>query len=99
MASRLLGDSRDAEEITQDALMTVVRKIGTFRGEAAFSSWLYRIAANAAYERLRSRRTRAEVPLDPLLTAFGHAAYGALLGVIAGTVEDTSVSTRLRTAA
>lgn len=70
VASRMLGDSRDAEEITQDALMTVVRKIGTFRGEAAFSSWLYRIAANAAYESLRYRRTRAEVPLDPLLTAF-----------------------------
>jgi RNA polymerase sigma-70 factor (ECF subfamily) len=70
VAARLLGDPRDAEEVTQDVLMTIVRKIGTFRGEAAFSSWLYRIAANAAYERLRSRRSRAEVPLEPLLAVF-----------------------------
>lgn len=70
VASRMLADSRDAEEITQDVLMTVVRKIGTFRGDAAFSSWLYRIAANAAYERLRSRRARVEVALDPLLGMF-----------------------------
>jgi RNA polymerase sigma-70 factor (ECF subfamily) len=70
VAARLLGDARDAEEITQDVLMKVVRKIGTFRGEAAFSSWLYRVTANAAYERLRVRRLRAEVPLDPLLAVF-----------------------------
>ncbi len=70
MAARLLGDPRDAEEVTQDVLMTVVGKIGTFRGQAAFSSWLYRIAANAAYDRLRSRRSRAEVSLEPLLPLF-----------------------------
>lgn len=70
VADRLLGDPRDAEEVTQDVLMTVVGKIGTFRGEAALSSWLYRIAANAAYERLRSRRSRAEVSLEPVLPVF-----------------------------
>lgn len=70
VAARLLGDPRDAEEVTQDVLMTVVGKIGTFRGQAAFSSWLYRIAANAAYNRLRSRRARAEVSLEPLLPLF-----------------------------
>lgn len=70
VAARLLGDPRDAEEVTQDVLMTVVGKIGTFKGQAAFSSWLYRIAANAAYDRLRSRRSRAEVSLEPLLPLF-----------------------------
>lgn len=70
VADRLLGAPRDAEEVTQDVLMTVVEKIGTFRREAAFSSWLYRIATNAAYERLRSRRSRAEVSLEPLLPVF-----------------------------
>jgi len=70
VASRLLGDPRDAEEVAQDVLMTVTRKIGTFKGEAAFSSWLYRIATNAAYERLRSRRVRPEVALEPLLPVF-----------------------------
>lgn len=70
VAARLLGDPRDAEEVTQDVLMTVVGKIGTFKGQAAFSSWLYRIAANAAYDRLRSRRSQAEVSLEPLLPLF-----------------------------
>ncbi len=70
VAARLLGDPRDAEEVTQDVLMTVVQKIGTFKREAALSSWLYRIVANAAYDRLRSRRAQAEVPLDPLLAVF-----------------------------
>ena len=70
LAARLLGDDRDAEETAQDVLLTVVQKIGTFKGEAAFSSWLYRIAANAAYDRQRSRRARAEVPLEPLLPLF-----------------------------
>lgn len=70
VAARLLGDPRDAEEVTQDVLLIVLEKIGTFRGEAAFSSWLYRIAANAAYERLRSRRSREELSLDAVLPVF-----------------------------
>lgn len=67
---RLLNDPRDAEEVTQDVLLTVVQKIQTFKGEAAFSSWLYRIAANAAYQRLQQRRSRQEVPLEPFLPVF-----------------------------
>ncbi len=70
VASRLLANARDAEEVTQDVLMTVVQKIGTFKDEAAFSSWLYRIAANEACNRLRLRRSRAEVSLEPLLPVF-----------------------------
>lgn len=73
VAARLLGDSRDAEEVAQDVLMTVVGKIGTFRGEAAFSSWLYRIATNATYERLRSRRSPAEASVETLLPVFDEA--------------------------
>ncbi|MBI4607481.1 MAG: sigma-70 family RNA polymerase sigma factor [Candidatus Rokubacteria bacterium] len=70
LARRLLDDPRDAEEVTQDVLLTVVQKIQTFRGDAALSSWLYRIAANAAYQRLRARRSRAEVSLDAFLPVF-----------------------------
>ncbi len=70
LALRMLGDPRDAEEVAQDVLLTVVRKIATFKEEAALSSWIYRIAANAAYQRLRSRRSRAEVSLEPFLPVF-----------------------------
>jgi len=67
---RMLRDPRDAEEVTQDVILTVVRKIQTFKGEAAFSSWVYRIAANAAYGRLRALRSRPEVSLEPFLPVF-----------------------------
>lgn len=73
---RITGAREDAEEATQDALWTAGRKIHTFKGDAAFGSWLYRIAANAAYMKLRSRKAQAgEIALDdvlPVLDADGH---------------------------
>jgi RNA polymerase sigma-70 factor, ECF subfamily len=59
LAIRITGNASDAEEVVQDALWAVTRKIDTFRGEAAFGSWVYRITANAAYQKLRGRRNRA----------------------------------------
>jgi RNA polymerase sigma-70 factor (ECF subfamily) len=56
LAIRICGNAADAEEVVQDAVWAVISRIGTFRGEAAFSSWLYRIVANAAYQKLRTRR-------------------------------------------
>lgn len=71
VAARVLGDRRDAEEVTQNVLMTVMGKIRTFKGEAAFSSWLYRIAANAAYDQARARRARVDdLSLDAVLPVF-----------------------------
>jgi len=54
LAWRITGSAQDAEEAVQDAFLSVTRKIDTFRGESAFGSWLYRIVANAAYQRCRS---------------------------------------------
>src|SRR5262249_44851623 len=71
LARRITGSHRDAEEVAQDALSTAARKIGAFKGGSVFSSWLSRIAANAAYEKLHARRGRAgEVVLDDVLPAF-----------------------------
>ena len=68
LTMRITGVNEDAEEAAQDALWTAARKIGTFKGESAFGSWLYRIAANAAYQKLRTRRAKArEVALDDVL--------------------------------
>jgi len=58
LAFRITGNREDAEEVVQDALWTASRKIHSFRGESAFGSWLYRIAANTAYQKLRERRGR-----------------------------------------
>jgi RNA polymerase sigma-70 factor (ECF subfamily) len=55
----------DAEEVRQDVLMKVYRKIGAFRGDSALSSWIYRITFNTAMSRLRnSRLARAAEQLD-----------------------------------
>jgi RNA polymerase sigma-70 factor (ECF subfamily) len=54
LAFRYLRNKEDAEEITQDVLFKVHRKVGAFRGDSALSSWIYRITFNAAMSRLRS---------------------------------------------
>src|SRR5437870_9904965 len=71
LALRITGSNEDAEEAAQDALWTAARKISTFKGESAFGSWLYRIAANAAYQKLRARRSKAhEIAIDDVLPSF-----------------------------
>ena len=48
LAFRYLRNKEDAEEVTQDVLFKVYRKVGAFRGDAALSSWIYRITFNTA---------------------------------------------------
>jgi len=63
LALRYVKNWEDAEEVTQDVLMKVHRKIDAFRGDAALSSWIYRITFNAAMSRLRTaqyQRTQDE---------------------------------------
>ena len=68
LAMRITGSREDAEEAAQDALWTVARKIGMFKGESAFGSWVYRITANAAYQKLRTRRQKsAEIAIDDVM--------------------------------
>ena len=56
MALRQMKNRQDAEEVTQDVLMKVYRKVGRFRGDSALSSWIYRITFNTAMSRLRGHR-------------------------------------------
>ena len=58
MALRHMKNHEDAEEVTQDVLMKVYRKIDRFRGDAALSSWIYRITFNTAMSRLRTHRAQ-----------------------------------------
>jgi RNA polymerase sigma-70 factor (ECF subfamily) len=58
LAFRYLRNKEDAEEVTQDVLFKVYRKIDAFRGDAALSSWIYRITFNASMSRLRTSRNR-----------------------------------------
>lgn len=56
LAFRYLRNKEDAEEVTQDVLFKVHRKVSAFRGDAALSSWIYRITFNAAMSRLRTAK-------------------------------------------
>jgi RNA polymerase sigma-70 factor (ECF subfamily) len=56
LAMRHLQNREDAEEVTQDVLLKVCRKIESFRGDSALSSWIYRITFNTAMSRLRQHR-------------------------------------------
>jgi RNA polymerase sigma-70 factor, ECF subfamily len=68
LTMRITGSKEDAEEAAQDALWTAARKIDSFKGESAFGSWLYRIAANSAYQKLRTRKQRSrEIAIDEVL--------------------------------
>src|SRR5881398_250738 len=71
LARRMLGNDADAEDVTQDVLLQVVRKLDTFRGESAFPTWLHRVTVNAAlaYRRKRASHEQHHVhdPLDSFL--------------------------------
>jgi RNA polymerase sigma-70 factor (ECF subfamily) len=56
LALRHMKNPEDAEEVTQDVLMKVYRKVDHFRGDAALSSWIYRITFNTAMSRLRTHK-------------------------------------------
>jgi RNA polymerase sigma-70 factor, ECF subfamily len=60
----VLHNAEDAEEATQDAFLTLYRKIDTFDESRKFFSWFYRVALNAAYSRARRRRPGVTVPID-----------------------------------
>src|SRR5919198_3737705 len=69
-AFRLVGTQAEAEEVVQEVFLTLYEKAQTFRGESAFSTWLYRITMNAALSRLRRRKRAEALPLDDYLPRF-----------------------------
>ena len=59
LAFRFTGHRADAEDIAQDVCVGLADRLGSFRGEAKFSTWLYRIVVNVCRDRLRRRNRRA----------------------------------------
>jgi len=94
---RITGSREDAEDITQEVFLKVFRKISTFRGDSAFSTWLYRLATNEALMHLRKKRVQ-HVPLpDPNDPREGRA--GAEFGrndlQLTGTVDRINLNSAL----
>jgi RNA polymerase sigma-70 factor (ECF subfamily) len=71
----LTHNQMDAQDVTQDVLLTIFRKIHTFQGKSAFSSWVYRITLNAVYMKLRVRKKQQTVSLDDLLPSFNGSGF------------------------
>lgn len=70
LARRLVGSESDAQDVLQEAFLSVHRKLASFRGASRFSTWLYRVVTNAALMHLRARARRRVEPLDGFLPRF-----------------------------
>ena len=69
-AFRLTGNETEAEEVVQDVFLAVYEKIKSFRGDSAFSTWLYRLTMNVAISKLRRRKRSKEVSIEDYLPRF-----------------------------
>jgi len=66
LAVRMLGNTADAEDLLQEIFLAAHRKLGSFRGESALGTWLYRLATNQILDYVRSRSARAGQLTDGL---------------------------------
>jgi RNA polymerase sigma-70 factor (ECF subfamily) len=91
---RMTGNTAQAEDFTQDAFMQLYRKIGTFRGESAFSTWLHRMAVNVVLMQLR-KKGLPEVSLDEMLEPQYEDGpkrdIGARDNVLAGSIDRVNL--------
>jgi len=63
---QVVGDAADAQDLAQEVFVKLFRNLGSYRGDAAFTTWLHRITLNVAFDWLRARRRRPlTVPLEP----------------------------------
>jgi RNA polymerase sigma-70 factor (ECF subfamily) len=86
---RMTANTAEAEDLTQEAFLQLFRKLGTFRGESAFSTWLHRMAVNVVLMRLR-KKGLAVVPLEETIETEEEAPKkepGAPDAVLAGSVD------------
>ncbi|HET7293458.1 MAG TPA: sigma-70 family RNA polymerase sigma factor [Vicinamibacteria bacterium] len=64
LAYRITGNQGDAEDVAQEAFLKAYRSLDRFESRSNFSTWIYRIASNCAYDQLRARARRPEDPIE-----------------------------------
>jgi RNA polymerase sigma-70 factor (ECF subfamily) len=83
-------DVAEAEDLTQEAFLQVFRTVGSFRGDAAFSTWLYRVAVNTVLMKLRRRKSPPTVSLDEPVSSESpslHRDFGKSDPELSGVVD------------
>jgi RNA polymerase sigma-70 factor, ECF subfamily len=98
VALRTMGNTEDAADGLQDGMIAAFRRAGSFRGEAAVTTWLHRVVVNACLDRIRASRVRAADPLPDDLEE--RAARGALVSATdeAGDPEARTLADERRRA-
>ena len=86
IALRMTRNPADAEDLTQESFISVLRHVGSFRGEAAFASWLYRLTANQVKMHFRRRRKKPEGQMSVVEST--KRAAGGECGVSAGRIIE-----------
>jgi len=89
---RITRNEQDAEDLVQDVFLKAYKAMGDFDGRSNFSTWLYRIAANASLDVLRLRKPRAEMPevKDSAPTPERLAAAGQIRGRLQEAMGELS---------
>jgi RNA polymerase sigma-70 factor, ECF subfamily len=77
VALRTLGDREEAADALQDALISAYRRAGSFRGEAAVTTWLHRVVVNACLDRVRRQQARPTVSLPERELADDHDTHAS----------------------
>lgn len=75
---RILGNREHALDATQETFLTVFRKAGQFKGNAALGTWIYRIAVNTCYDQLRKQKRRRTDPMPDHVDPHDRSAEDAL---------------------
>lgn len=70
LAAHVLHNSREAEDVAQEAFVKAFRQIGQFRGDSGFYAWLYRIVINLCLDRMRRKSMTSEMPLEENIAHF-----------------------------
>ncbi len=96
---RILGNREDAFDAAQETFVAALRKVGQFRGDAAFTTWLHRVAVNVCYDELRKQQRRpmlhvvapgdADEPREPGPPSADHADE------VSGTIDVAAALTRV----
>jgi RNA polymerase sigma-70 factor (ECF subfamily) len=99
VARRFLGDEESARDAVQDAFLSAFRGLRDFEGGSRITTWLHRIAVNAALMKLRTRRRKPEEPIDDMLPHWqpdGHPAQPAAPWAADRLVERQQLGVKVR---